>query len=143
VVSKTKVQTPPLDEFIDLAERRRESHAHGYQAMRGRATVAVYNHKRRGKPYQTLTIRIADDLARRHKLVIGSRLCCLVHPDQQFIALRPADGSARGAALFRAPHGTALVYQTTLKGGTLEPGPAQEASLVQDGETLVVALTQD
>jgi hypothetical protein len=135
-----KIATPPLDEFIDLAERRRQSsNEHGYQAMRNRATVAVYNHKRRGKTYQTLTIRIADDLARKHGLMVGARMSCLVHPDQQYLALRPANG--RGAALFRAPHGTALVYQTTLKGGTLEPGPAQPATLLANDDTLIVALT--
>lgn len=137
----TKMQAPPpLEEFIDLAERREQSRAkHGFQPMKNRATVAVYNSRRHRKLYQVLTIRMGDDIARRFNLIEGARMTCLVHPDQQFIALRPGD--RRGAALFRKHPGGALTYQTTLKGRTLEPQLATPATVSQSEDTLMVALT--
>lgn len=135
---KQKIAVPDLDEFIDLRER---SGPTGFQPMRGRVSVAVYDHKRNGKTWQALTIRIADDLARKFGLMAGAKMSCLVHPDQQYLALRPA--TSRGAALFRPAHGTALTFQTTLKGGTLEAGPATSATMVKQGDTYIVALTPD
>lgn len=132
-----KVQAPPLTEFIDLSQRRNDSRAaHGFQPMRGGVTVAIYN---TASGYQTLTIRISDDLAIKHNLIEGARLACHVHPDQQFIALLPGHG--KGSALFRPKRSRSLVYQTTLKEGTLEPQAATNAKMSAVDGGVVIAIT--
>lgn len=130
---------PPLNEFIDLGQRRVESRsAHGFKPMSERVTVAIYNTR---KGYQTLTVRISDDLARRHDLIEGARMSCFVHPDQQHIALMPGNG--RGAALFRPKGSRALVYQTTIRGGTLEPQKAAKATLSKRDNAVFISITPD
>lgn len=129
-------KTPPLSEFIDLGQRRAESRAlHGFPALQGNVTVAVYDTT---GGYQTLTVRISDDLAAKHGLIEGAKMACHIHPDQQFIALTP--GKGRGAALFRPKGSRSLVYQTTLKEGTLEPQPAAKASMQKVEDAFVIAL---
>lgn len=131
-----KHSTPPLDEFIDLAQRRRGADAHGYPAMENRATVAVYD-TRAGN--QTLNVRISDDLARKYGLIEGAKMTCSVHPDQQYIALKPGHG--KGAALFRPKSGRSIVYQTTLRTGTLSAQAATEAILTKVDDALIIAIT--
>lgn len=128
---------PALDEFIDITRRRDDSRAaNGYQPALNRVTVAIYNTT---KGVQTLTIRISADLAKAHGLVVGAKMACHVHPDQQHIALLPGNG--KGASLFRPRHGTSLVYQTNLKGGTLEPQKATLATLSKVGDAIVLSIT--
>lgn len=132
-------KTPPLDEFIDLGKRRTQSLlAHGYKAMKNRVTVAVYQTV---AETQTLTIRISEDLAAKFNLIEGARMACLVHPDQQYIALTAGAGG-QGATLFRPKGSRSLVYQTTLKGGTLEPQVAKAATVEEMDHALVISITQ-
>lgn len=133
-----KHSTPPLDEFIDLAQRRRGAGAHGYPAMTNRATVAVYD---TAAGNQTLNVRISDDLARKYGLMEGAKLTCHVHPDQQHIALKPGHG--KGAALFRPKSGRSIVYQTTLRNGTLDAQPATRANITKVSDALVISITSD
>lgn len=135
-MSTTK--TPPMEEFIDLAQRRQEARkASGYKAMENRVTVAVYN---TAKGTQTLTVRISEDLAERYGLIEGARLTCLIHPDQRHIALAPGHGT--GAALFRQrkgrAEGRAMIYQTTLRQGTLEAQPATAATMMEEVDSALV-----
>lgn len=133
----TKTSAPPLSEFIDLSQRRDDSRAaHGFQPMKGSVTVAIYD---TAAGYQTLTIRISDDLAIKHNLIEGARLGCHVHPDQQYIALLPGHG--RGSALFRPKRSRSLVYQTTLKEGTLEPQSATAAKMSAVDGGVVISIT--
>lgn len=119
------MRKPPLSEFIDLRNRQPK---HGFPAMKRRVTVGVYQTK---KGYQTLTIRIGDEIAEKMKLREGDRLVCLVHPDSQHLALMPAKDKTRriGSTLFRPKGSRSLVFQTTLGGGTLEAQGAVEASI--------------
>ena len=128
---------PPLSEFIDLDKRRREAAQHGFEPMRERVTVAVYD---TASGYQTLTVRISEDLAAKYGLVKGARMVCHVHPDQQHLLLKPAAADARGAALFRPKTSRSVVYQTTLRGGTLEAQHATEATLSRVDNALVITL---
>lgn len=129
---------PPLSEFIDLARRAAEARAaHGLKAMTGVVKVAVYN---QASGTQALTIRISEDLAEQYGLVEGARMACYIHPDQQHIALTPGDGK-RGASLYRPPGGRALMHQTTLSGGTLEPRPSTPAKAEQRDGALVITLS--
>lgn len=138
----TITKTPPLSEFIDLSQRRAESRAaHGYKPMSNRVTVAVYDTV---AGTQTLIIRISEDLAERHGLLEGARMACSIHPDQKHIALSPGHGN--GAALFRPRRGKnyrgrSLVFQTTLREGTLEPQQATPATMMEvEHGTLVITL---
>jgi len=134
-------KTPPLEEFIDLSQRRSEARAaHGYKAMNNRVTVAVYDTV---AGTQTLTIRISEDLATKYNLVEGARMACHIHPDQRHIALTPGHGT--GAALFRPRkgkgyRGRSLVYQTTLREGTLESQTARTAEMEESEQALVITL---
>lgn len=134
-------KTPPLDEFIDLSQRRSEARsAHGYKAMTNRVTVAVYDTV---AGTQTLTVRISEDLATKYNLIEGARMACHIHPDQKHIALKPGHGS--GAALFRPRkgknyRGRSLVYQTTLREGTLEAQVARTAEIEEQDQALVITL---
>lgn len=125
---------PPLSEFISL-QQRHEKMRPGFPAMRGQVTVAVY--RNRHGNYHTVAIRISEDIAKEHGLIEGARLSCFIHPDQRHIALTPG----KGASLFRPKKGRALVYQTTVREGTLEPQPATPASVAQQGAALVISLT--
>ena len=129
---------PPMDEFIDLSQRSRESEPRGFPPMSDRATVAIYN---TAAGYQTLTVRISEDLADKYGLVVGARMVCRVHPDQSHLALLPAGPGVRGAALFHQKQGRAMVYQSTLRAGTLEPQPATEAKLSRIDGALVITLS--
>jgi hypothetical protein len=131
------IKTPPLNEFIDLVGRGSASTQHGYQPAQNRVTVAIYD---TAKGCQTLTIRISEDLARKNGLVLGAKMSCCVHPDQQHIALVPSNGKG-GASLFRPRHGASLVYQTNLKGGTLEPQKATPAVLSKVDGAVVLSIT--
>lgn len=136
------IKTPPLDEFIDLSQRRSEARAaHGYKAMSNRVTVAVYDTV---AGTQTLTIRISEDLATKYNLIEGARMACHIHPDQRHIALTPGHGT--GAALFRPRkgkgyRGRSLVYQTTLRDGTLEAQQAKVAIMEEQEQALVITLS--
>lgn len=133
---------PPLDEFIDVEKRRREAReAQGFDALRNRATVAVYDTNTPNR-YQILTVRIADDLASKHRLTEGLRLLCHIHPDQRHIALRPGGGKRQGSTLFRPKGSKSLVYQTTLKEGMLSPQGAQAATITDTNDgAVIVSLT--
>lgn len=133
-MAKTK-PTPPLSEFIDL-DKRSKSRKQG--GMLNRVTVAVYDIE---SGYQTLTVRISEDLATSLGLVVGARLSCLIHPDAQHIALKPAGRDERGASLYRPRKGRAFVYQTTLAGGTLDAQKATEATIERKDGALVISLT--
>lgn len=142
----TSSTMPPLSEFIDLGERRRESRTRsGFAGMHNSVTVAVYN-TRAG--YQTLTIRISEDLASKFNLMEGARMSCHVHPDQQFIALMPG-AKGDGSALFRPRkkkgkgfRSRSLTYQTTLRGGTLEPQKATAAGISEVDHALVISINE-
>lgn len=132
---------PALDEFIDVSQRRAEARAaHGYKALDNKVTVAVYETKAGN---QILTVRFSGDIADKLNLIEGAKLSCHVHPDQQHIALMPGHG--HGAALFRPKKGSgyrgrSIVYQTTLREGTLEAQPAREAQLDESDHALVITL---
>lgn len=142
----TTEKVPPLEEFIDLSERRRESRTRsGFSGMHNNVTVAVYN-TRAG--YQTLTVRISEDLAEKYGLLEGARMACHIHPDQQHIALMPGS-KGDGSALFRPRkkkgkgfRSRSLTYQTTLRGGTLEPQAALPATITKQDHALVISISQ-
>lgn len=128
--------TPPLHEFIELETRRLDGLSTHSRAMVNRATVAVYETT---SGYQTLTVRISHDLALQYKLSSGMKMSCAIHPDQNHIALRQTlDG--KGAALFNPPGSRALVYQTTLREGTLVAQKASDAVIEKVDQTLVITL---
>lgn len=128
--------TPPLTEFIELETRRLESLSANSRAMVNRATVAVYE---TSSGYQSLTIRISHDLALKYNLSSDMKMSCAIHPDQNHIALTPTiDG--KGAALFNPPGSRALVYQTTLRDGTLIAQRAMDAVIEKVDQTLVITL---
>lgn len=124
---------PPLSEFISL-QRRCQSEKHGFPAMKDRVTVAVYDTR---KGFQTIAIRISEDVAEKYGLVEGQKMSCFVHPDQQHIALTPG----KGASLFRPKSGRALVYQTSVRRNTLEPQPATEAKMSRRDGAFVISIT--
>lgn len=133
----TKV--PSLSEFIDVSQRRAEARAaHGYKALENKVTVAVYA---TAAGSQILTVRFSGDIAERLNLIEGAKLACRVHPDQKHIALMPGHG--HGASLFRPKsgpgyRGKSIVYQTTLREGTLEPQSAKEAELTEAEDNVLV-----
>lgn len=131
--------TPPLDEFIDLSHRRS---THGFPSMAERVTVAVYN---TSKGFQTLTIRIGDKIAERLGMSIGDRMTCLVHPDQTHMALVPAkeSGHRAGAVLFQPRNGRSTLFQTTLRGGTLDPQKATEAAITRSEDGVYIITLRD
>lgn len=136
-----KMQTPPMSEFIDLSSRGKDRRAralaeHGFKPLANTVNVAIYNTL---KGHQTLTVRISEDLARKFCLTEGMKMSCFVHPDQTHIALRPVAG--RGANLFRPKGSRALVYQTNIKGGTLEPQKTSSGTIERVDDALVITIT--
>lgn len=130
------MKTPDLSEFISLEKRRAENRSkHGFRELTKVVTVAVYN-TRNG--YQTLTVRISNDLAKEHGLIEGAKMSCHIHPDQGHLALAPGHGA--GAALFRPKGSKSLIYQTTLKGGTLTPQKALRAVMEKRDDVLVISM---
>lgn len=139
MVKPMAIPTPPLSEFIDLAGRGKERRARsfGFKPLENTVSVAVYNTL---KGFQNLTIRISEDLAKRYMLAEGMRLSCFVHPDQTHVALRPGAAGA-GATLFRPKGSRALVYQTNVKGGTLEPQKAASGTISRVDDAIVITIT--
>lgn len=128
-----KNTTPPLSEFINLDKRKAGKNA----GMKNRVTVAVYDVN---SGYQTLTVRISEDLATSFGLAVGARLSCLVHPDAKHIALKPVARGERGVSLYRQRSGRAFIFQTSLAEGTLDPHGATEATLEKKDGALVITL---
>lgn len=128
-----KSNTPPLSEFINLDKRKSLRNA----GMKNRVTVAVYDI---GSGYQTLTVRISEDIATSFGLAVGARLSCLVHPDAKHIALKPVARGEKGVGLYRQRKGRAFIFQTSLAGGTLDAHGAREASAEKKDGALVISL---
>lgn len=134
MATKNKNGTPPLSDFINLRDRSKGS---GFRSLDTGLTVAVYE-SRHG--YQTLLVRIGDTLANQLNLVEGARYSCFIHPDQTFIALKPGERGA-GSALFRPDGSRSLVYQTSLKTGTLPVQSAQPGQMTRRNGSFIVKLT--
>ena len=126
--------TPPLDEFIDMSARRSQRQ-HGFEGLDGKVTAAVYGTK---GEYAILTIRFADDIAAKHRLLLGMRMTCHIHPDQGHIALRPGGHSRNGSKLFRPKGAKSLVYQTTVRKGMLNEHAAVDVELTDTDEGAVI-----
>lgn len=133
-------ETPPLDEFIDLQDRRRHQRRGGFEGIGVEATVAVYATNTANK-YAILTVRFSEDTAERLRLTEGMRFSCHIHPDQRHIALRPSLSKRVGARMFRPRGSRALVFQTTLRDGCMEPMQAAGAKAADaSGGAVVVSL---
>lgn len=135
-----KTTLPDLSEFIDLTQRRslERRHHHGFPALQAQATVAIYDTK---SGYQTLTVRLSEEVADKLGLIEGAKLTCHLHPDGEHLALKPA--RRKGSSLFRPPGGRALVYQTSLRAGTMLAQKATPATVKKVSGAFVISLTQE